>query len=800
MAEDINRVIDYFGAYENYFWRWAENGRVVEFANKKTICYRDDLTYLLGELPAETRFPFGSILLLLCACKDDWDNVFEVEQQLMHISIAPGFSSADYLQAEQMKNDAYAFLKIVNALPGAERTGIKRTALIMAVIGTIEMGEKELAIIDLWKLPDISSMLKQLNSGELDRAIFFRRKKLNFERISADLSPLAAALQFFPDTETLALKLKTGLLALPQKAPVVLPENEGVDLLGQLEEDQKTRMLSALTRKILAAIRIPMHLSGSSDFALGGVADIGNRGNFDQLLLSELAQDDLLLTARLANNEALYLKRETPPNNAVEELGIFIDVTLKMWGMPRILSLATGLALRENKLKNQQLKVWGIGTKSTELDLDSKKGVIAALEQLDPALNCGEQLVKTIREQSKKKGKYVLITSDGFLQTLPTAMYFQQIKEQLNFLVTVSHDGHIQLIGLTKNRHQLLNEARITLDDLVYKTGKTNRQKHLEKELPAIMREDVFPLYYPTSKVRLTQNNTYSNSHKQIFVVTQDRRVLYWSEKNKGAVELIDFLPHGSYCFGENNTDVYLLVNSTKAETLKVYYLNVDKEMAVLYEIAARQQTGYDIKFIDQQFYLMGAKGLDILDLDTMKLSAGSELETRQFKSHQKVIQHYKNFSPLKKQINNGYSVINSVKSVYVHTAGRLFLDTREFKVDGEQFVWRENAMAAVEWVKPVKEYQVSIENLSNIKFTKFIWENGSSALLDSRGVLHLKSHDSSIPEISILLVVDQPSACWCADGIVSGSAYFTEKTEAHQTEPSVFYKNYINRFITSLN
>lgn len=791
MTEEITTAIEYFSAYEDYFWRWAEHGRVIEFANKKTICYREDLAYLLGQLPNDLQLPLGSILLILCACKDNWESLYEVEQQLMRLSLAPGFSSAGYLQAEKVKNEAYAFLKVVNALPVQQRSGMGRTTLIRDIISVIKKDEK---------LPDIHAMVKQLNSGELDYTILRHRKKLAFETICADLAPLADAFQFFPTREALELKLKTGLLSLPSKAPLSLPEQDGADLLGQLDEDHQTRLLSNLTRKLLAAIRIPMHLSGSSDYALGGVADISNQGNYDQLLLSELAQDELLLTARLANNEALFLQRETPPDNAMQELGIFIDMSLKMWGMPRIMAIATGLAFREAKLKNQQMKVWGIGRTAQALDLDTKNGVVAALEVLDPALHCGEQLVQTVKKQSTPKGKSILVTAEGFLQDPAATAYFHRIREQLNFLVMVNRNGHIRLVRLTRGRQELVNEALINLDDLLYKAVKNSKRSAVTGDLPAVLLEETFPLYYPTSKVKMDQLNTYVGQHKQVVIITQDRRVLCWPEKGKGAIELIDFLPHGSYCFGETHSDIYLLLNGAKAEMIKVFYLNPGKGITELYEIAPRQQTGYDIKFINQDFYLGGPKGVDILNLETMQMTAANEQETQAFKTHQPVIQHYKNFNHLKKQINSGYSVINSVKHIFLHPDGQLYLDRRALQLVHGQFAWQDSPLSLAVLIKPVREQPLPVAHLPNIKFTRFIWKSGSEVILDSRGLLHLRTADRRIPEICILLVVDQPTACWSSDGVVSGWSYFTGKTGTPQTEPAIFYKNYIQRFIATLN
>jgi len=511
MDAGLDTAITYFSAFDDYFWGWAEHGRVIEFANKRTICYREELVYLLGELPPNTHFSLGSILLLLCACKDNWERLFEVEQQLMRVSLAKGFASEDYLKAQEMKDDALNFLKVVNSLPAEDRSGIRRTAFIASVVSSLPVDGD---------IPEIHAMIKDLGTGELDYKILRRRKSLNFEVISGDLSPLAQAFAYFPDKETLELKLRTGLVRLPKRAPLLVPEEKGADLLGQLYADVKTRILSGLTRKILAAIRIPMHLAGSSEQSLGGVADISNRGSYDKLLLSELAQDDHLLTARLANNEALFLQRETTPDNATQELVVFMDVTLKMWGMPRVMAIATALAFREGKQRNQKLQVWAIGgTESRLLDMDSKAGIISALERLDPALNGASELIRTAREKAANKGKYVWVTVEGYLQDPEMASAFHKVRDQLSFLVTVGHDGHIRLYKLGKGQQRLMNEAVIDpFEDQSIRSRK-NRHHNLEG-LPAIMQQATFPLYFPSSKVKITNHSTYVTADRNIIIVT----------------------------------------------------------------------------------------------------------------------------------------------------------------------------------------------------------------------------------------------------------------------------------------
>jgi len=795
MVDGITTAIDYFSAHEGYFWHWAEHGRVIEFANKHTICYREDLTYLLDKLPGEVRFPLGSILLLLCACKDGWESNFEAEQQLMRVSVVQGFTSANYAAAAQMKNSAYAFLKIVNSLPAAERIGLRRTALISDIAATIGNDAS---------LPEIHSMVRQLNTGELDHAVLQNKKELSFGTIQRDLAPLAKALRLLPDKETLELKLKTGLLNVPKKIEIPRPDDEGTDLLGQLEQDNQTRVLSNLVRKLLVAIRIPMDLSGSSDYALGGVADISNRGNYDQLLLSELAQDEILLTARLANNEALFLQREIPPDKAEQELGIFIDMSLKMWGMPRVLAIAAGLAFRESKLKNQQLKTWGLGEKAIALDLNSKKGVIAALSVLDPALNCAEQLVKVIKEQRKKDGKYILITGDDFLTNPATAACFHRIREQLNFLVAVSRNGHVKMIRLTKGHQHLMNEANITPDDLVYHPVKNTKRTDLGDDLPAIILMEEFPLYYPTSKVKISQHNTYVNygkdgrdpEVKDVVIITQDNRVLCWRDSNAGAIELIECLPPGQSCFGQKDTNVYLAAHPHKA--IKLYDLKIDEGIADLYDIESEHGTASGIKYINDKFYLKSADGLQILSLETMKIIPNEKWSESSF-NYQQPVRYYKNIAPLKKTINIGYSVINSVKSIKLYRGYRLVLDKHELNVTERGFNWWPFSREEGEYSSPGQVTRVSVKHLPNIWFQKFTWKSGSTIIMDSRGMLHLKAANGNIPEVTILLVTEKPAACWSADGVVSGLKYFTGKTDAPQMEPTVFFKNYIRPFLATL-
>ena len=59
-----------------------------------------------------------------------------------------------------------------------------------------------------------------------------------------------------------------------------------------------------------------------------------------------------------------------------------------------------------------------------------------------------------------------------------------------------------------------------------------------------------------------------------------------------------------------------------------------------------------------------------------------------------------------------------------------------------------------------------------NYKLRCAEWADGSRAILDSRGLLHLQSSDPAIPECTLVLC-DDDVAGWCADGRIWGSEYF---------------------------
>lgn len=83
---------------------------------------------------------------------------------------------------------------------------------------------------------------------------------------------------------------------------------------------------------------------------------------------------------------------------------------------------------------------------------------------------------------------------------------------------------------------------------------------------------------------------------------------------------------------------------------------------------------------------------------------------------------------------------------------------------------------------KPVPFVPISTPRKIGCSLRLAEWSSGSRAWLDSRGLLHLRSHDSSVPEVTLVLVVDAPLAGWCSDGVACGPAFF--RSDSLKDEP----------------
>jgi len=832
----LEDLLTYFRYPERYFWSWSEEG-VAEWQNGTTIAYAQELIPLLAELAPDGLPPLGAALLVLAACSENWkDSSAEMglfQGLVKGLPTAEGQPSTDELLS--LIRVASGFLDIIRALPAELRTGRAKLHLLRELLpgqGFEWRGQR----IPATSLTMPTEQLKQLmaeigGDPQTLELLTLPTEPVTRQQVQADLLYFDRALRHFSSVHSLELRLRTSLTALPEPLALDLPtppadaEPTPTDLLAELAQNAPTAGLARLAQRLSALLHLPQHAEGAGSLPLGGVADVTNRGTFDRLLLSELAQDDLSLTARLVHGEALYLRREEPPAPQPPPRVVLVDTTIQLWGEPRVFALAAALAVAHPARLVRQPRVVAYalgGTQAQPLDLFTKAGVTEALGYLDPALHCGPALNTLLRMPSAAPTDYLLITEAEAATHPDFGRHLAEAAPALRFLLTVARTGEVAFYEFRQGRRTLLSTLQVELEELLFaKLPATRRRLPVPAPSqlvpPAFLGADPHPLAFPTVDFQPTvrtkhyQGCIYDTKFGLVGLTTT-RRLMYWSRRDQGARELMQLSEEGRACLGFNGIDIlYLLfVSGSRNESVRLYTIrnspvaapivhDFSTELGQLPGIRDLTDTVVRDVFFGQKesFYLRtpvgqlallcGGHAPRLVSLSSPPVAAA------QFTA---IPGHLKGF------VNNGYNVLQRISRVGVNALGELTVGNHSLlKTPPNVLKLQANKLVASPSANTAYFADDIYALLPNqlIRFQYAAWPDGSEAITDSRGLLHLRSANGSLPEITLILVLGKSIAAWAdtgPTGTICGSPYFTQGSLARNIAVADFYQLYIQPFI----
>jgi hypothetical protein len=800
MDKSDQNIKNYFSAKTRYFWQWTENGEVIEWSNGRTLCYREDLRPLLEGLYEDGLPGFGTILLLMGACQNRF-SIEEVNDLFLKIQQLHGIQEDRH--AKEVLNDfvvgTMEFLEIIHALPLPLRSGAARIHLIREVIAHARHRESATSSNSLFRL---------FESGQKDDLFLNDPLPFDLQILTRDLEDLLAGYSAFQTTEELENMLRTGLKNLPPAIDQPLPEVEQDvrPILEQLAEDEHTKGLARLTERIIAAMSIPMQTQSAGNLPLGGVSDITNRGDFDRLLISELANEDDFLLARLANNEALYLRREEPPEKINRQRIVLVDTTLRMWGMPRVFALSSALACGNGGEQDvAEVAAYSLnGQGYDRWNLSEKEGVLSALEELNPAAHCLQALSDFISDRSASENEELFfITNAENLVVKDWERLFYPLQAQLSYLLTVSRTGELRVFQLSNGRRKLLTTAKFDLGQLLFEKGYFSALDKGDFDFPDMIEQRPFPLQLPSVNFKPEAQNAYYIQHKGLIGITKLQSVYLWLQSGFGAREAIPFIEEGEYTFGfDGRSAFYILVSNAEAHILKLYSIftrnRFTSELDLWEDVGAVKQAF----FLEKVFYLDTDRGLGILHPDEgeYQLLGKDAFDTFSEKQKNAVIPFPRQLAYLKRFVNNGYSVKTQARRIFVNYRGNLVLDSWEllFK-GGEVLKWEKDLMFSPT-ARPVEFNREAPAPFNpKVRFKMARWEDGSVAWVDTRGLLYLKSSHPDIPDLCILLLLGKSTSCWAADGNFAGAYNYTQDAEGERLTMNQFIRQYFEPFIKNL-
>lgn len=812
----VTASIEYFTPPQNYFWHWAENMTVIEGLHGGTICYRNDLISILHGLVNTGLPPLGSVLVVIAGCHEGLYGKGEAQKNIVQTC---ALMNIDKTAVDEFCQAALDVMALVKDLPVELRSGSARIHLLATF--TDKAANTDFSI-------QSKQIIQPFEAGTLDATIAETERVLTKYSLKKETLFLTEILKKFPDRELLENALRTGIIAPPEPVPLDLVAEEipaELPLLEQLLADEETTGLARLTQSLIPALHIPMHAQHAGQQPLGGISDITNRGTFDKLLVSELAADDLMFTARLLNNEALYLRREIPPLNVTRQRNVLIDSTLRLWGRPRIYAMAAAMATAINTQQRDTVNAFVLGGDNTiPANLTDKKGVLQAMENLSADLHCIKPLLNFLEANPADEAvENVFITTDAALQQ--EAYYSNQhtLQQNLKYLISVNRDGALHFYAFVNGHRKLLNTASLNLAELLNAKAVKSGGRNQSDWVPEFYQQPVVPLYYPTLDVKGNKDNVFSLPGKGYWAVTGTGRLLQYPENGKGAIEWMNGLQRGKYYLGsspeeevvyllEDTTDEYMEIDPVELTEKRHVKGSLNLHAVNLYtgHIRNKEQLKAGIKieglaYSNSHFYLKTNEGnikYNCITNGWDKVGFTDEVFRELKVDYQRQTYVYGRGS---KRINNGYSVLLRVYQVNVPPNGFIYFDNRFLSLhhNNQHLKLIQNDGFKPEFYKSdrvtFQRTEVDLPLNPSIKGTLFTSSNGSTLLIDSNGMLHAQSSNPSVVSFSMPLILERPTTAWSADGKIAGAATFIKPDTANIIPVQDFFNTYIKAFVEAL-
>ena len=855
--------------------------------------FANELSLILSTQVQRGFPPFGAVLLVIAATRDNWRRIdSDSSVEMPRVLLREIFGA----RGNQHLDDVVDHLCRLNDLENSLRIPTKaKQVLTDRVFETIKDRTT----------PEVASqvmlLLQERFQSELDDPSDVESKISASESLANDIRTLRFQLPKI-SAEQLRLRQSTGLDQIPEPADIELelPPQEAIrKLLNELQSDPELGALANAARQLMSVLTLPRPLSDRDDLAQGGVSDITNRGPLDRLLLSELAHDDLTLAVRVAVNESLYLRRESPRKQVQRSRIVVLDSGIRMWGTPRVLATSLAMALGANIESNTTLLAYSAEqTALNPIELETRKGLTQHLRTLRHELHPGKCLreLKRETETAANEAEIVLVTNPAAFEDSEFIQNVIESKLESLFIASIGRQGTVELFKFTPTGRKLIKRVDVDLDAMVATKPLIDRNR--SSDLPAIMSVEPFPIRMPingdtecrwgigedgaisiSNDHRLQWWNQTSSYGQQLSTKIRPSQVRWTSREpidgqwqavlgrdgnaprlirinvtNLQATEVlldtkldskVEFFGHCGFIFAVTDSKIVQLscesgqVIDSKQTPTRVrcrsnrfifstednswLAVSLSREGITLEPVSFGQQS-YAIHHVFEHPEIEGPIGVDFHgnlnfsatggvrtvghalgeqvfvesvspDGRQLKLKANQKADDQQ---HPRVAivdvpsgrvtnSRYERFQAhvrRDKLIQSG-PIRNKFRSIGISGRHTITLTSRSGAlwdvacVNGD--IRLRQAKTAPEWHSKITFESASNRSGNRIRLKVAKWDDGSKIWLDSRGLLHLRSSNLDIPEVSLVLT-EKPISGWCNDGNVFGlTQYIGVNTKSSQ-------------------
>ena len=373
------------------------------------------------------------------------------------------------------------------------------------------------------------------------------------------------------DEDSLRLRLQTGLDELPGFTPgdTEIPLESYKQLVDSLGDDPELGSVATMAQQAASTLALPRRPSDPDELPIGGVSDIVNRGHPERLLMTELAADSDLLLARIVNNQALYLRRESPPKNRTERRRILVENGVRTWGRARVRMACYALAVvlsEERRGKTDFNVVTVAGDKFWAEDFLSREGLVNHLERLEADAEPGGAIAKLLTDPNlseEDEAEPLVIVCNN---TFHDSVFNEKIREVPRpfLMAVVGADGHVRLLRRGDLGDDVLHQQQMTWRE---NSEMQRVQEKVDSRLPEFVRMRVPPLRFSSDLAC-----EWADSHEGpvLWKVGRDQRLLCFDAHKVGAAEIM-MLPSSKVVASETMSpnEVLLLVEERVNQTQK---------------------------------------------------------------------------------------------------------------------------------------------------------------------------------------------------------------------------------------
>lgn len=788
-------LVNYFQSYENYFYEWITDkdvrdssgyfeNNLVSVPNVGAIAYRPYILEVLKELQPQGFPPFGAFLLSVYATQEGYLNLDGIFYFLRK------FRTEETSDFNLDIKNACQLLENLSKIGSSLKRGQNRINLFQTIfknaVHLISAEESEYILNSYYRSPNkISEAAEKI--------------MLPDDVVENDIEVLSFIHQKFPTTESI-VKAIQGLADEPEIKEEVAEERvaeTGEDFIQELIEEPKTFQVGSLIKRIWSGLKIPMKHLSPGEQPIGGVSDITNKGDLHRMLLSEYAHEDEVFMNRVANNEALCIQREIPPEENVFERIILIDASLKNWGTPKVLAFASALAVIKHPKAHSECKVFALGQSSVSMTLDRVEEVIENLNLVSGTLDVSEALDLFFKtERTQKDMEAFFITNHENLANYNLQRVIHENRNRLKFLVTTSSDGELNFykhhLGARKHIQKILLPLKELWADPPNKKSRRSISQNVNGEKTDVPLN--YPLLFPlpqkqiakfmyegeffilSSKKQLLRtylsDNYYNRNYYELYKILRGCGVLF---------ENISVKDRGMFALAKNKQQQFILCQYQKDKKL-ISKLNIEtKEYSELNVSGFNIPLNMELVYFDRYFYLH-QNNLPAIFKINLEGEVSVETVNNDPEIHKNLIKVKVELEKLK---HNNYKFTSNFTQIGINKNNNLVISKNELKFWGGSIHQNKN--------------QSQLLILAQQNKNKFTFSDGSEIIADSRGMLTFRSINANIPEFYI------PSTTYTAVALASETEfggyeyYLPDHTLLKVKTVEDMYRDYLQPFIDQI-